>query len=89
MLSTSSLHHFLTPNRTFARWRHLTTTTRIHFVSVTAEEIMAFVAKKVQPKKKLRGGVEFVHQIPKSASGKILRRMLRKHVEAKSSRAKL
>jgi len=57
--------------------------------NVTAEEIMAFVAKKVQPQKKLRGGVEFVDQIPKSASGKILRRMLRKHVEAKSSRAKL
>jgi len=39
--------------------------------NMTAEEIVEFVAKKVQPQKKLRGGVEFVDQIPKSASGKI------------------
>ncbi|MGY8841729.1 MAG: 4-coumarate--CoA ligase family protein [Burkholderiales bacterium] len=44
-------------------------------VSVSAEEIMSFVAKSVAPHKKVRI-VEFVEQIPKSASGKILRRVL-------------
>lgn len=41
-----------------------------------ADEIMAFVAERVAPYKKIRL-VEFVDQIPKSASGKILRRVLR------------
>jgi acyl-CoA synthetase (AMP-forming)/AMP-acid ligase II len=41
----------------------------------TAEEIMAFVAERVAPYKKLRG-LEFVDEIPKSPSGKILRRVL-------------
>ena len=44
---------------------------------VTEGEIEEFVAKKVPPQKKLRGGVEFVEHIPKSASGKILHRLLR------------
>ncbi|XP_050397729.1 uncharacterized protein LOC126815811 isoform X1 [Patella vulgata] len=44
---------------------------------LTAEEIQDFINKQVAPHKKLRGGVEFLDQIPKSASGKILRRMLR------------
>jgi acyl-CoA synthetase (AMP-forming)/AMP-acid ligase II len=42
---------------------------------VTAEEIMAFVAERVAPHKKVRL-VEFAEEIPKSASGKILRRVL-------------
>jgi len=42
---------------------------------VTADEIMAFVAERVAPHKKIRR-VEFVEQIPKSAAGKILRRVL-------------
>lgn len=45
---------------------------------IKPEEILAFVAAKVAPKKKLRGGVEIVEKIPKNASGKILRRDLRK-----------
>ena len=44
-------------------------------LSVSAEEIMSFVAQRVAPHKKVRI-VEFVEQIPKSASGKILRRVL-------------
>jgi acyl-CoA synthetase (AMP-forming)/AMP-acid ligase II len=41
----------------------------------TAGELMAFVAARVAPYKKVRR-VEFVEQIPKSPSGKILRRVL-------------
>jgi acyl-CoA synthetase (AMP-forming)/AMP-acid ligase II len=43
--------------------------------ALTAEEIMAWVAGQVAPHKKIRR-VEFVEQIPKSLSGKILRRVL-------------
>jgi acyl-CoA synthetase (AMP-forming)/AMP-acid ligase II len=42
---------------------------------VDADEIMAFVAERVAPHKKLRK-VEFVSEIPRAASGKILRREL-------------
>ncbi len=42
---------------------------------VTAEEIMAFVAERVAAYKKVRV-VEFIEKVPKSASGKILRREL-------------
>lgn len=41
----------------------------------TENEMMAFVAEKVAPHKKVRY-VEIVEQVPKSASGKILRRVL-------------
>jgi acyl-CoA synthetase (AMP-forming)/AMP-acid ligase II len=41
----------------------------------TEEEIMAFVAARVAPYKKLRS-VEVVDEVPKSPSGKILRRVL-------------
>ena len=51
---------------------------------ITSEELKQFVASKVPPEKKLRGGVEFVEKIPKSASGKMLRRLLRKQEQQKS-----
>ena len=38
--------------------------------------VAAWVAERVAPHKRLRGGVAFVEQIPKSPSGKILRRVL-------------
>ena len=41
----------------------------------TAEDLMAFVADRVAPYKRIRS-LEFVDAIPKSASGKILRRVL-------------
>jgi acyl-CoA synthetase (AMP-forming)/AMP-acid ligase II len=43
---------------------------------VDADELIAYVAKHVAPYKKVRE-IEFVDEIPKSASGKILRRVLR------------
>ncbi|OLL80357.1 4-coumarate--CoA ligase 1 [Pseudonocardia sp. Ae168_Ps1] len=43
---------------------------------LTEDEVMSFVAGKVAPHKKVRV-VEFIDQIPKSASGKILRKDLR------------
>lgn len=45
---------------------------------ISPEDVVEFVAERVAPHKKLRGGVEFVDKIPKSASGKILRKDLRK-----------
>jgi acyl-CoA synthetase (AMP-forming)/AMP-acid ligase II len=41
----------------------------------TAEELMAFVAEHVSPQKRIRR-LEFAEEIPKSLSGKILRRVL-------------
>jgi acyl-CoA synthetase (AMP-forming)/AMP-acid ligase II len=43
--------------------------------SITSEEVSQFVADHVAPYKKVRA-VEIVDEIPKSASGKILRRVL-------------
>ncbi len=43
--------------------------------AITAEEVMAWVAERVAPHKKIRA-VEFVDQLPKSATGKLLRRVL-------------
>jgi 4-coumarate--CoA ligase len=45
-------------------------------VSITPEEVMAHVAVRVASYKKVRH-VEFIDEIPKSLSGKILRRVLR------------
>jgi len=50
----------------------------------TAEAIMDFVEERVAPYKKLRF-VEFIDQIPKSASGKILRRVLVEKERAKAA----
>lgn len=52
---------------------------------ITPEEIMAFVAGQVAPHKKIRR-VEIVKQIPKSASGKILRRILVAQERAKAGK---
>jgi acyl-CoA synthetase (AMP-forming)/AMP-acid ligase II len=46
------------------------------------DEVMAYVAERVAPYKKVRK-VAFVEEIPKSASGKILRRLLRDEHGAK------
>ncbi len=48
----------------------------------TAEAIMAWVAERVSPQKKVRR-IEFVSEVPKSLSGKILRRVLVEQERAK------
>ncbi|BFZ58810.1 hypothetical protein PYCC9005_005875 [Savitreella phatthalungensis] len=48
----------------------------------TGREIIDYVSAKVAAYKRLTGGVRFVPEIPKSASGKILRRHLRDMVAA-------
>ena len=42
---------------------------------VSPEDILRFIAEQVAPHKKIRR-LEIVNEIPKSASGKILRRLL-------------
>lgn len=56
-----------------------------------AQEIIDWTAGKVANHKRLRGGIRFVDEIPKSASGKILRRVLKERVkaDAAASRSKL
>ena len=41
---------------------------------IDEEEVKAFVAERVAPYKKLRGGVVFIDAIPRNASGKLLRK---------------
>ena len=50
---------------------------------LSADDVMAFVAERIAPHKKVRV-VEFIDQIPKSASGKILRKDLRAREAATS-----
>jgi 4-coumarate--CoA ligase len=56
-----------------------------------AEGIAKWLAGKVVSYKRLRGGVRFVESVPKSVSGKILRRVLKEEArkEQKAGRAKL
>ena len=56
------------------------------------EEIIRWMNAKVANHKKLRGGIKFVDEVPKSASGKILRRVLKedakKEMEAMNKKLK-
>ena len=60
--------------------------------SKTADDIMQWLQAKVANHKRLRGGVRFVDEVPKSVSGKILRRLLKVKAleeEEKGQKAKL
>ena len=46
-----------------------------------AEDIIKWMNAKVANHKKLRGGVKFVDVVPKSVSGKILRRVLKEQAK--------
>jgi acyl-coenzyme A synthetase/AMP-(fatty) acid ligase len=56
-----------------------------------AQEIIAWMDSRVAQHKKLRGGVRFIDEIPKNASGKLLRRVLKDQAKAedRASGAKL
>jgi 4-coumarate--CoA ligase len=53
-----------------------------------AKDIADWLAARVAPPKKLRGGVRFIDQIPKSISGKILRRELKELAKKEDSAPK-
>ncbi|KAI0841979.1 acetyl-CoA synthetase-like protein [Hypoxylon sp. FL0890] len=52
-----------------------------------AAEIIAWVETKVAQHKRLRGGVRFIDEIPKNASGKLLRRVLKEQARKEDQRA--
>ncbi|KAF2239140.1 4-coumarate-CoA ligase 2 [Viridothelium virens] len=52
----------------------------------TEKEIVEWTASKVANHKRLRGGVKFVDEIPKSVSGKILRRVLKEKAKAEEEK---
>ncbi|KAF2401496.1 acetyl-CoA synthetase-like protein [Trichodelitschia bisporula] len=57
--------------------------------SEAGEEIVEWLSQQVAHHKRLRGGVVFVDEIPKSASGKILRRILKERAKKEGVKAKL
>ena len=56
---------------------------------ITADEIVDWVGKQVANHKKLRGGVVFLESIPKSPSGKILRKDLRELAKRQANGSRL
>jgi len=66
---------------TFKRWF-----SAVELTEATEDELIRFVADRVARYKKIRL-VEFIEQIPKSLSGKILRRVLVEKERAKASEA--
>uniref|UniRef100_A0A914Q9X2 Uncharacterized protein n=1 Tax=Panagrolaimus davidi TaxID=227884 RepID=A0A914Q9X2_9BILA len=57
--------------------------------TISEQELINFVKEKVSKYKQLRGGVEFVSQIPRTASGKILRRKIKEDYLKKTKLSKL
>jgi acyl-coenzyme A synthetase/AMP-(fatty) acid ligase len=53
-----------------------------------ATSIVQYVEGKVAPPKRLRGGVRFIEEIPKSVSGKILRRVLKEQLKKEEAAIK-
>jgi 4-coumarate--CoA ligase len=49
--------------------------------STTAAELVEYIKSKVSRPKWIDGGVEFINEIPKSPSGKILRRVLKNQLK--------
>lgn len=49
--------------------------------SITEDEVKSLVKERLASYKQLTGGVRFLDEIPKSASGKILKRVLRDEAE--------
>lgn len=55
-------------------------------VSLTEKEVYDYVADRVSRPKRLHGGVTFIAEIPKNATGKILRRDLRDFFKTQKSK---
>lgn len=53
----------------------------IHTSDQVAEELLTFVARKLAPHKRLRGGIIPIDEIPKGPSGKVLKRILRSRAD--------
>jgi acyl-coenzyme A synthetase/AMP-(fatty) acid ligase len=53
-----------------------------------AQDIASWLSERVAPQKKLRGGVRFLDEIPKSPSGKILRRVVAQMVKKEDAAIK-
>ena len=47
---------------------------------LSEKEVQDYVAQKVSEFKRLAGGVEFIDAVPRNATGKILRKELKKHI---------
>jgi len=45
---------------------------------LSEQEVEEFVKAQLSEPKQLKGGVKFIREVPKSPSGKILRRLLKK-----------
>lgn len=57
-------------------------------VELDEKRVKAYCAERLARYKELTGGVRFVEAIPKNASGKILKRVLREEAKAKSDAGK-
>lgn len=53
--------------------------------TVGEEALRAFVEERVDDRKRLRGGVKFVHNFPRTATGKVNRRLLKQMFTNKAS----
>lgn len=56
--------------------------------NISEDEVKAIVTKNLAAYKALTGGVIFLNEVPKSPSGKILKRVLREEAD-KENKAKL
>lgn len=57
--------------------------------TLTEQDVIDFANSNASPAKKIRGGVIFINEIPKSPAGKILRRQLRELLKKMSLKSKL
>jgi acyl-coenzyme A synthetase/AMP-(fatty) acid ligase len=56
---------------------------------LSESEVKEFVAQQVSKPKHLHGGVKFIDEIPKTMSGKILRRELKESLRKSTIKSKL
>lgn len=54
-------------------------------VNVSKEDVAQFMDSKVAPHKRLKGGVVFIDSIPKTSTGKLLRRELKSMLLSQTS----